>query len=98
MKGTDTKKSIAHSAIIVSNSIFNAGTTNDEFIKDNFDWVKKATHWAKFTATASLGVIHKGNTSKAMSLFDKYLPNNSPETNHYTNGGALYGLGLVHGG
>lgn len=33
-----------------------------------------------------------------MSLFEKYLPSNSPEPNHYANGGALFGLGLIHGG
>jgi hypothetical protein len=35
------------------------GTTSDQFLRDNLDWLAKATNWAKFTATASLGVIHK---------------------------------------
>jgi len=29
--------------------------------RDNLDWLSRATNWAKFTATASLGVIHKGH-------------------------------------
>jgi len=44
-EGTDAKKTIAHGTVIFSNSIFNAGTANDQFLKDNLDWVKKATHW-----------------------------------------------------
>ena len=28
-------------------------------IRDNLDWLARATNWAKFTATSSLGVIHK---------------------------------------
>ena len=35
------------------------GTTSDSFLRDNLDWLKRATNWAKFTATASLGVIHQ---------------------------------------
>jgi len=27
--------------------------------RDNLDWLARATNWGKFTATSSLGVIHK---------------------------------------
>lgn len=27
--------------------------------RENLEWLARATNWAKFTATASLGVIHK---------------------------------------
>ena len=27
--------------------------------RNNLEWLGRATNWAKFTATASLGVIHK---------------------------------------
>jgi hypothetical protein len=30
-------------------------TTSDQFLRDNLDWLSRATNWAKFTATASLG-------------------------------------------
>ncbi len=29
------------------------------FCRENLEWLARATNWAKFTATASLGVIHK---------------------------------------
>lgn len=29
--------------------------------RENLEWLARATNWAKFTATASLGVIHKVN-------------------------------------
>ena len=35
------------------------GTTSDTFLRNNLEWLARATNWAKFTATASLGVIHK---------------------------------------
>jgi hypothetical protein len=28
------------------------GTTVDAFLRENLDWLKKATNWAKFSATA----------------------------------------------
>lgn len=31
--------------------------------RENLEWLARATNWAKFTATASLGVIHKVNLS-----------------------------------
>lgn len=36
-----------------------AGTTSDEFLRQNLDWLSRATNWSKFSATAALGVIHK---------------------------------------
>ncbi len=29
------------------------------FYRENLEWLARATNWAKFTATASLGVIHR---------------------------------------
>ena len=37
------------------------GTTSDTFLRENLDWLKRASNWGKFTATASLGVIHYVN-------------------------------------
>ena len=34
------------------------GTTSDVFLRENLDWLRRASNWAKFTATASLGLIH----------------------------------------
>jgi 26S proteasome regulatory subunit N2 len=36
-----------------------AGTTVDTFLRDNLDWLSRAANWAKFSATAGLGVIHR---------------------------------------
>ena len=57
-----------HSATISSNGFANAATSNDKFLRDNLDWVAKATNWARFSATASLGSIHKGNHRQAMNI------------------------------
>jgi 26S proteasome regulatory subunit N2 len=94
----DQKNSIAHSGVLFANSIMNAYTTNDSFLRTNLDWVAKATHWAKFSATASLGTIHRTNYGKAMEILNPYFPGSSPNPHFYTHGGSLYGLGLIHAG
>lgn len=35
------------------------GTTVDAFLRENLEWLSRATNWAKFSATAGLGVIHR---------------------------------------
>jgi hypothetical protein len=60
------------------------------------DWVAQATNWAKFTVAASLGVIHKGHIKEALNLLSAYLPKDSVNKSPYSEGGALYALGLVH--
>ena len=37
----------------------NAGTTSDEFLRQNMEWLARASNWTKFSATAALGVIQK---------------------------------------
>lgn len=59
---------------------------------------------AKFSATASLGVVHAGHITEAMNLLEPYLPA-APEGNEggvsdaggFAEGGSLYALGLIHG-
>ena len=41
-----------------------AGTTSDEFLRQNLEWLSRATNWSKFSATAALGVIHKVSLEK----------------------------------
>jgi hypothetical protein len=53
------RNSICHTSTVICNSFMHCGTTSDQFLRDNLDWLSRATNWAKFTATASLGVIHK---------------------------------------
>eukprot|EP00560_Eucampia_antarctica_P007127 CAMPEP_0197823392 /NCGR_PEP_ID=MMETSP1437-20131217/721_1 /TAXON_ID=49252 ORGANISM="Eucampia antarctica, Strain CCMP1452" /NCGR_SAMPLE_ID=MMETSP1437 /ASSEMBLY_ACC=CAM_ASM_001096 /LENGTH=1035 /DNA_ID=CAMNT_0043422531 /DNA_START=141 /DNA_END=3248 /DNA_ORIENTATION=+ len=101
------RNSVLHNCAVATHAYLNAGTTNDSFLRDHLDWMKKASNWAKFSATASLGVVHAGHTTEAMSLLEPYLPSspNNEEgenqavsaTGGFAEGGSLYALGLVHG-
>lgn len=102
--------SIIHQATIVSHGYMQIGTTNDSFLRNNLDWLGRASNWAKFSASASLGVIHKGNVKPAMRLLAPFLPPGvsvQPGGNEnggagaasqspFSEGGALYALGLIH--
>lgn len=55
------RNSMLHSATVWTNGIMNAYTTNDVFLRDNITWASNATNWNRFSATASLGMIHMGN-------------------------------------
>ncbi|EAR85471.2 26S proteasome regulatory complex, subunit RPN2 (macronuclear) [Tetrahymena thermophila SB210] len=100
----DSKKSVAHTALILCNSILNAGTGNDQFVKDNIDWAQKSQLWARFASLASLGMIHSGKPEQAKQIFASHLPkgqaggNTGGAPNYYSNGGALYGIGIMHSG
>jgi len=72
---------------------------NNLFFRDNLEWLARATNWAKLSATASLGVIHRGHETDALELMRSYLPpreNNSSGSSGYSEGGGLYALGLIH--
>lgn len=62
------------------------------------DWLSRATNWAKFSATAGLGVIHSGHLQQGRSLMAPYLPQGGAGGggSPYSEGGALYALGLIH--
>ncbi|CCK69520.1 proteasome regulatory particle base subunit RPN2 KNAG_0C04180 [Huiozyma naganishii CBS 8797] len=93
----DGKFSLFHTAVSVANGFMHAGTTDNSFIKANLSWLGKAQNWAKFTATASLGVIHKGNLVDGRRVMAPYLPG-SGASSRYIKGGSLYGLGLIYAG
>ncbi|KAK2719314.1 26S proteasome non-ATPase regulatory subunit 1-like isoform X2 [Artemia franciscana] len=97
-KTKDTVRvSVCHSATVIAHGLMNAGTTSDSFLRDNLDWLSRATNWAKLTATASLGAIHRGHEKDAKTLMSSYLPKDSGLGGAgYTEGGALYALGLIH--
>ncbi|CAB1324704.1 unnamed protein product, partial [Coregonus sp. 'balchen'] len=65
-------------------------------LQENLEWLARATNWAKFTATASLGVIHKGHEKEALQLMATYLPKDTSPGSAYQEGGGLYALGLIH--
>lgn len=68
------RNTICHNATVIANALMHAGTTKDTFLRQNLKWLAKATNWAKFTATAGLGVIHKGHIKEGIKLLQPYLP------------------------
>jgi 26S proteasome regulatory subunit N2 len=95
----ESRNSIFHTAVTFCNAFMNQGTTNDKFFRDNLEWLGKAVNWSKFTATAALGVIHRGNLSQSKKLLDPYLPRGAGGISGgspYSQGGALYAYGLIH--
>ncbi|KAK4049515.1 proteasome regulatory particle base subunit [Microbotryomycetes sp. JL201] len=101
LKGTkdtlESRQSIYHSAVTFMNAFANAGTTSDLFLRENLDWLSRASNWSKFSATAALGVIHKGNLAQGRAILEPYLPKaDGPTSSFYSEGGSLYALGLVH--
>lgn len=93
----EARNSIFHTGVTFANAFMNSGTTNDSFFRENLEWLGKAVNWSKFTATAALGVIHRGNITQGQKLLEPYLPK---ETNvagsHYSQGGSLYALGMIY--
>lgn len=101
LKAIESKNSVAHESAILSLSLLQAFTEDDSFLEktENLEWAAKASHWAKFATIASLALIYKNNKEKAEAVFKKYLPeSNTDVVNHFPNGGAIYGLGLVFAG
>ncbi|XP_031379897.1 26S proteasome non-ATPase regulatory subunit 1 homolog A-like [Punica granatum] len=97
-QSVEMRNSVCHSATIYANAIMHAGTTVDTFLRENLDWLSRATNWAKFSATAGLGVIHRGHLQQGRSLMAPYLPQGGSGGggSPYSEGGALYALGLIH--
>jgi len=91
------RNSIFHTAVTFCNAFMNQGTTNDKFFRDNLEWLGKAVNWSKFSATAALGVIHRGNLSQCRKLLEPYLPRpGTMSGSFYSQGGALYAYGLIY--
>lgn len=95
----EARNSIFHTSVTFANAFMHAGTTIDTFFRDNLEWLGKAVNWSKFTATAALGVIHRGNLGNGQKLLDPYLPKpnaNASAGSSYSQGGSLYALGLIY--
>ena len=97
----EARNSIYHTAVTLSNAFMHAGTTHDKFFRDNLEWLGKAVNWSKFTATAALGVIHRGNLTQGQKLLAPYLPKDAPSGvpntgSVYSQGGSLYAFGLIY--
>nr|GAT44102.1 predicted protein [Mycena chlorophos] len=98
----ESRSSIYHTALTLQNAFMHSGTTSDIFLHENLDWLGLASNWSKFSATAGLGVIHKGYFEQGMTIVGPYLPQSGGESNipgaAYSEGGALYALGLINAG
>ncbi|KAG2150103.1 26S proteasome regulatory complex non-ATPase subcomplex Rpn2 Psmd1 subunit [Suillus cothurnatus] len=98
----EARTSIYHTAVTLQNAFMHAGTTSDVFLRENLEWLGLASNWAKFSTTAALGVIHKGHFEEGMNILGPYLPQAGGESQiqgaAYSEGGALYALGLINAG
>lgn len=98
----EPRSSIYHTALTLQNAFMHSGTTSDLFLRENLEWLGLASNWSKFSATAGLGVIHKGYSEQGMTILGPYLPQSSGESSiqgaAYSEGGALYALGLINAG
>lgn len=92
----DTRNSVTHTATVIANGFMHAGTTVDVFLADNLEWLGHANNWSKFSATASIGVIQKGQVNKSKEILQPYLPTVGSSGSPYQEGGALYAMGLIH--
>lgn len=96
----EARNSIYHTAVTLATAFMHAGTTNDSFFRQNLEWLGKAVNWSKFTATAALGVIHRGNLGQGQKLLEPYLPKDqiagANPSSAYSQGGSLYALGLIY--
>ncbi|EGO30956.1 hypothetical protein SERLADRAFT_364688 [Serpula lacrymans var. lacrymans S7.9] len=96
----EPRSSIYHTALTLQNAFMHAGTTSDIFLRENLEWLGMASNWSKFSATAALGVIHKGYFQEGMAILGPYLPQAGGESQmlgaSYSEGGALYALGLIN--
>ena len=87
---------VCHTATIITNAFMHCGTTMDAFLRDNLEWLARATNWAKFTATASLGIIHRGHERDALTMLAQYLPKD-PGTGSSSSAGNNSGSGGAGG-
>ncbi|KIJ45113.1 hypothetical protein M422DRAFT_29967 [Sphaerobolus stellatus SS14] len=96
----DSRSSVYHTALTLQNAYMHAGTSSDDFMRQNLEWLGRASNWSKFSATAALGVIHKGNFDQSMTLLGPYLPgdDSSASSSSYSEGGSLYALGIINAG
>uniref|UniRef100_A0A0G4I2V6 Uncharacterized protein n=1 Tax=Chromera velia CCMP2878 TaxID=1169474 RepID=A0A0G4I2V6_9ALVE len=94
----DPRQSIPHSGIVFAHGLMQAGTTSDAFLRGNLEWLGKAVNWAKFSATASLGVVHQGQIKDGLKVLQSYLPGSGGgSSSSFSEAGSLYALGLIHG-
>lgn len=92
----EARNAVTHNATVMAHAIMHAGTTVDTFLRDNLEWLGKAQHWAKYSATATIGIIHKGHHKESLTVLAPYLPTAGQQGSSFQEGGAMYALGLIH--
>eukprot|EP00033_Pygsuia_biforma_P001837 GCRY01002055.1.p1 GENE.GCRY01002055.1~~GCRY01002055.1.p1 ORF type:complete len:1057 (+),score=319.93 GCRY01002055.1:95-3172(+) len=97
-RSSDKRNSIIHDALVFAQSIMYSGTTDDSFMRSRIEWFKKAKNWGKFSATASLGLIHRGHGVDSLTIMAPYLNKSANGADKMAEGGALYALGLMNTG
>ncbi|EGR26895.1 proteasome regulatory complex component protein, putative [Ichthyophthirius multifiliis] len=95
LTAVDTKKQVAHTAVALCNAILSAGTADQKFLSENLEWAQKSQLWARFSQVASLGMIYSTCQEDPKKIFKDFLPGNTNPPNFYSNGGSLYGIGLM---
>lgn len=95
-KGVEKCGSTPALGVVIAHSLMYARTRQDETLKQNIPWISKMTNWCRFAATASLGVIHMGNTEKGFDAIKPYLPGSSINPSVYAQSGAYLALGLIY--
>ncbi|KAJ1921097.1 proteasome regulatory particle base subunit [Mycoemilia scoparia] len=95
LKTWGTNNSVSNNAICLENAFMHAGTTDDQFMRNNSQWLQNCSQWVKFSVIASLGLLHRNHTTKALELLQPYLPSDSREERPYEEAGAFFALGLI---
>ncbi|KAL8447239.1 hypothetical protein Emag_004396 [Eimeria magna] len=94
----DARLSLLHHGLLLAHALQQSGTGCDAFLRRNLEWMGRAANWSKYSATASIGAIHRGNVMNSVKVLQTYLPGaggSGPSASH-SEGGALYALGLIH--
>lgn len=102
---TDGRDPINIFAHFIAASYSKAGTTRSEYLNTASNHLSKLSGWSKFSVTASLGTVHRGQYKVARQLLASFLPparasarGSVPASLAAQEGGALYGLGLMCAG
>ncbi|KAL8270614.1 hypothetical protein Esti_005435 [Eimeria stiedai] len=94
----DARLSLLHHGLLLAHALQQSGTGCDVFLRRNLEWMGRAANWSKYSATASIGAIHRGNVMNSVKVLQTYLPGagGGGASASHSEGGALYALGLIH--
>ena len=91
------RSSVIQMALLYANAYMHFGTTNITFLRDNNEWIVRASYWAKFATTATLGVLYKG-VKDPLRLLSPFEPSGEAGKDVHAQSGRLYALGLIYAG